>query len=168
MKTIVIPGYSTKNKEWAYEVKKELHDFDIEVYEWKHWSNAAVKFSARDEAKNIKNMVGEERIDIIAKSIGTLAISLAISKEKLNVNKIIFCGIPVNDISDDEKGEYRILSDLPSGKIVVFQNSEDEHGSFEELRRFLSQINPNIEIKETPGRTHDYPYYEDFKNFLNA
>ncbi len=166
MKTLIIPGYSTKNKDWAYEVKKELQGFDINIYEWKHWSDPNIKFSARDEAKNIKNIVGEESINIIAKSVGTLVISLAIAKEKLNVNKIIFCGIPINDISDDEKGEYRILSDIPSEKVIVFQNSEDEHGSFESLRRFLSQINPNIEIKETPGSTHNYPYFDKFEEFL--
>jgi len=34
------------------------------------------------------------------------------------------------------------------------------------VRRFLSGINPNIKIVEKPGNTHEYPYYDEFNDFL--
>ena len=162
MKTIILPGYSHKNKEWAEEVAKNIPD--SEVYEWKHWSDLNVKFSAKEEAENVRKIITAGDTSIIAKSIGTLVAVMTL--KNIKVNKVVFCGVPVNDINDDEKYEYKILADFPAEKIIVFQNSEDEHGKFEEVRNFLSQINPLIKIVEKPGGTHDYPYYEGFKEFL--
>ncbi len=162
MKTIIVPGYSHKNKDWAEEVLKQIPE--SEIYEWKHWSDINVRFNAKEEAQNIKNRVGDEPVNIIAKSIGTLVVSILL--KNLKVEKIIFCGIPINDINEDDKWNYKVLSDVDANKVIVFQNTDDEHGSFVEVRKFLSQINPNIKIVEKPGKTHDYPYFEEFKEFL--
>src|SRR5258708_810687 len=162
MKTIIIPGYSHKNKEWAEEVQKYIPDSF--VYEYRHWSDPAAKFKSKDEALSVVGKVGEDTMNIIAKSIGTLVTMMAL--KKIKANKIIVCGIPVEDITEDEKWEYKILSDIDPTKIIVNQNSEDFHGSFENVRRFMSEINPNIKIIEKPGSTHDYPYWEGFENFL--
>jgi len=162
MKTIIIPGFSSKNKEWAYDVKKNISG--SEVYEWPHWKDLSIKFKPKEEAKNILAIIGEGETNIIAKSIGTLIASILLKTAK--VNKIIYAGIPINDMNEDDMYEYKILSDVDPKKVIVFQNSEDEHGSFVAVRKFLSQINPNIEIKEMPGKTHDYPYYDEFKEFF--
>lgn len=166
MKTMVLPGYATKNKTWAYEVKDNLEGLDVEVYEWKHWTNPELKFHPQDEARNLKNLVGDPQINIVAKSIGTLVAAIFVKENPGKVNKIVFAGVPVNDMNEDDLHEYKILSDLDPAKITVFQNSDDEHGKFEEVRKFLAQYNPNIEIVERPGSTHDYPFYDDFKEFL--
>src|SRR5258708_29224172 len=116
MQTIIIPGYSHKNKEWAKEVAKNIPD--SEIYEWSHWKNESIKFNTKSEAENLKNLVslsterGENTINIIAKSIGSLVSVIALKQFKDKLNKIIFCGIPVQDISEDEKWEYKVLSDL--------------------------------------------------------
>ncbi len=162
MKTVIIPGYSHKNKEWAEETKKNIPD--SEVYEWKHWNDPNIKFSAKAEAQNIKILVGDVSFDIVAKSIGTLVTAILLNN--LKPNKIVLCGICINDLNEDELHEYKILSDFDPNNIIVFQNFEDEHGSFEEVRKFLSQINPNIKIIEKPGSTHEYPYYDEFIDFL--
>jgi hypothetical protein len=162
MKTIIVPGFSSKNKDWALETQKNIPG--AEIYEWPHWKDLSIKFKPKEEAKKILELIGETEINIIAKSIGTLVASIVIKNAKLN--KIIYAGIPVNDMNEDDLYEFKILSDIDPAKVTVFQNSEDEHGSFVAVRKFLSQINPNIEIKEKPGKTHDYSYYEEFKEFL--
>jgi predicted alpha/beta hydrolase family esterase len=162
MQTIIIPGYSHKNREWALEVQKNIPD--SQVHEWKHWSDSSIRFDAKDETHDIQNLIGDTEVNIIAKSIGTLVVMMAL--KNLKVKKLILCGIPINDLNEDDKWNYKILSDLPSDNVMVFQNSDDEHGSFVEVRKFLSQINPNVKIIEKPGKTHDYPYYEEFKKFL--
>ncbi len=167
MKIIVLPGYSFKNKDWVYEVKKRLSGFDIEVYEWEHWKNPEIKFSVKKEIEKIKKIVGEREVNIIAKSIATLVTATLIGESAHRINKVILCGICINDLNEDELHKFGVLSDFDPKKIVVYQNSEDSHGSFEEVRKFLSQINPNIQIIEKPGSTHDYPYYEDFEKFLS-
>ena len=166
MKTLIFPGYSTKNKDWAYEARRNIEG--SHVYEWQHWlpSDTPAKFSVKTEVENIKKIIGEKEINILGKSIGTLIAAVLLKEMKFK--KIILCGIPVNDLSEDDAHHYSVLGDIDPSQIVVFQNSDDEHGSFEEVRKFLSQINPNIKIVEKPGRTHDYPYFEDFKNFLNS
>src|SRR5258708_26511185 len=146
MRTIIIPGYSHKNKEWADNVAQNLPD--SEVYEWKHWSDPNIKFSPKDEAKNIADL---KPINIVAKSIGTMVAMIILkdsiaslqndSSTSFRAGKIILCGVPLNDLNEDDKYNYKILSDFPAEKIVVFQNTEDEHGRFEEVRNFLSQIN---------------------------
>ncbi|CAN5290230.1 hypothetical protein BH10PAT1_BH10PAT1_2320 [soil metagenome] len=166
MKTIVLPGYSTKNKEWAENVKKELPGIDIEIIEWQHWSNPQIKWNARNEAARIVEKFGQEKFNVIAKSLGTLVFAKLLSNNYQIVNKAILCGIPINDMDENDKSEYKTFSDLVSENAIVFQNSEDGHGNFESVRRFLSQYNPNIKIVEKPGSTHDYPYFEDFKEFL--
>lgn len=166
MKTIVLPGYSLKNKDWAYEVKNKLHGFNIEVCEWEHWKNPEIKFSPKNEVEKIKKIVGEGQVNIIAKSIGTLVAATFIGESAHRLNKVVLCGICINDLNEDELHRFGVLADLDPKKIVVYQNSEDSHGSFEEVRKFLSQINPNILIVEKAGSSHDYPYYEDFEKFL--
>lgn len=162
MKTIILGGYSHKNKEWAEETSKNIPDSD--VFEWKHWSDINIKFIPKEEVENLKKLIEDKQINIIAKSIGTLVAVILMKNIKLN--KIIFCGIPTNDMNEDELHEYKILSDVDPNKIIVFQNSTDEHGGFEQVRNFLSQINPQIKIIEEPGSTHNYPYYKEFKEFL--
>src|SRR5260221_14414901 len=110
MKTIIIPGYSHKNKEWAEEVHK--NGPDSFVYEYRHWSDPAARFKSKDEALSVVGKVGESKVNIIAKSIGSLVGVISLKQIKDKINKIVFCGIPVEDITEDEKWEYKVLSDL--------------------------------------------------------
>ncbi|HSX48856.1 MAG TPA: hypothetical protein VLE44_01200 [Candidatus Saccharimonadales bacterium] len=161
MRTIVLPGYSLKNKDWAYEVRNKLQG-DVEVAEWAHWSDENEKWNPQKEAERIASKVGEETVNIIAKSLGTLVACFLIPNIK--VNKIIFCGIPLNDMGENDYSQYKILSKLEN--IIIFQNDNDAHGNFLQVKEFVGKINSGIKIIEKIGDTHDYPYYEDFKKFL--
>ena len=163
MKTIIIPGYSSKNKEWANEVKS--HTDNSEIVEWPHWSDSTHKFHVKDEVFKLQEIIKDEDVNIIAKSIGTLVLMCYLEKNKIN-GKIILCGVPYNDLNENDKSSYKILSDFDPTKIIIIQNSLDEHGSFEEARRFISGYNPNIKFIEKAGSTHEYPYYEEFNKFL--
>lgn len=162
--TLIIPGYSISNKDWAYKVKDELKDLSPEVFEWTHWSDKNIKFSAKDESQKIKDLIVESETNIIAKSIGTLSISYIINEIK--INKVIFCGIPINDINSNSLAVYQNLGKFDPKKIMVFQNENDRHGNFEDVKNFLFEINRGIQITKTPGSTHDYPYFQEFINFL--
>src|SRR6266478_1786851 len=103
MKTIILPGYSHKNKDWALEVQENIPD--SEVYEWEHWSDVNIRFNAKEEAQRIKNLIGESEVNIIAKSIGTMVIMMTL--KEIKINKIILCGVPVNDLNEDDKWNYK-------------------------------------------------------------
>ena len=52
MKTLIIPGYSHKNKEWIDEIKEKIPE--CFGYEWEHWKDINLKFSLKNEVQNIK------------------------------------------------------------------------------------------------------------------
>lgn len=179
MRTVILPGYSLKNKDWAYEVKNRLQEFDVEVVEWLHWNNENIKFDPQKEAERIASEVGDEGVNIIAKSLGTLVSCYLIPKIEVNkrslllhkkhslasfAGKIIFCGIPLNDMNKNDHSQYKILEKFDN--VIVFQNDKDIHGNCSQVKEFLEKINPKIKIIEKVGDTHEYPYYEDFKEFL--
>lgn len=165
MRTIIIPGYSLGNKEWAEETAQELNKkgFEAEVYYWKHWNTPGIP--VLENIPDILQLIGDEKVNIIVKSIGTLVISKMLPQIDKNINKLIFCGIPITDVQDD-LDIYKSLATINEDKIVVFQNSKDNHGSFDSVVKFLKQINPKIKIVSKEADTHHYPYYSDFIEFL--
>ncbi len=172
MKTLIFPGFSLKNKDWAYEMKKDLNpNFPSEVVEWEHWTSGNTDFAnwtewLEKETPKVLMEIGDEQINVLAKSIGTL-VAMNILKTKPNqINKLFICGIPLNDIEKDDKLSYKVLKDFPREKIVCIQNENDNHGSFNEAKKFLDSINPNIKIISKPRNDHDYPYPKEFINFL--
>lgn len=173
MKTLIFPGFSLKNKDWACEMKKSLDSkFSTEVVEWEHWTSGNTNFAnwnewLEKETPRVLSQIGEEQVNILAKSIGTL-IAMNILKMKPNlINKLFICGIPLNDIEDNDKLSYKILKGFSQERIICIQNENDNHGSFSEANKFLDSINPTIKIISKPRDDHDYPYPEEFINFLS-
>ncbi len=168
MKTIIIPGFGISNKPWAEETVKKLAKVGIKssIYPWKHWTGS--QMATRDQVEDIKTLMGDENVNIIAKSIGTYVLSLLISKTKGQIQKIILCGIPINDLEEDDLDNYKEFGSVDPRNIVCFQNNNDSHGSIEQIRDFLKNINSEIEVISKPASTHDYPYYQDFIEFLQA
>lgn len=166
MKTIIIPGYSISNKGWAEETVNRLGGINnsTTVYYWKHWTDS--KTPVLKNAKEIINQIRKCKTNVIAKSIGTLAMAYILPEIKDLVNKIILCGLPLNDISEKDREIYKTLSTFDAAKILVIQNSDDKHCTFEEAKKFLKSINPEIKIISKDSDTHDYPYFKEFSDFL--
>lgn len=164
MKTIILPGFSLQNKDWAFATKYNLSGLeqDIIVHEWFHWiSERDEDFNSDMEAAKIN--ISEE-INIIAKSIGTLVAVKALKKQK--INKIIFLGIPLNDLRESDFKDYEILKDFDINKCLFIQNNNDPHATQKELSEFLQKINKNIKVLSKKRNDHEYPYWEEFKEFL--
>lgn len=162
MITFILPGYSSHNKKWVEEVAKNLKiEGQLRPVFWEHWSDPEYKFKAKEKADLIVRHSKGESINIIAKSIGTLVASYIISNIPQNINKAIFCGIPINDIGSANaefiKNQIKKLGD----KLIIFQNKGDPHGSFEQVKDF-----GNVHSK--PRNDHDYPFYEEFNSYLTS
>ena len=168
MVTVILPGYSVHNKQWLEETAQKIDaDGEIRTVYWDHWTNPEKKFNAKDKGRIINDIAGIRMVDIIAKSIGTLVAAYLIQKSPLKIRKVIFCGIPLNDLSENDKEAIKLaLKSIPFENIICFQNEEDPHASFGSVKRFLSGINSKVELISKPGSDHEYPYYNDFKNFL--
>jgi predicted alpha/beta-hydrolase family hydrolase len=165
MQTLILPGASEHNKEWVENCAEELTVNGIvrPVY-WDHWSDPSQTFDPKEKAELIARHSRGDMLNIIAKSVGTLVTSFIINAIPSQINKIVFCGIPLNDINDNEKEIIKnAIKTLKPEQIVCFQNDTDPHGNLTEIKNFLpNDINLIVKV----SGDHEYPYYEEFDKFL--
>ena len=160
MQTLILPGYSKENKVWVDEVANNIDVTGIiRPFYWMHWTDENSKFIPQEKANLIVKHVKDETVNIIAKSMGVFIASLVINKIIDRVNKVIFCGIPANDMQPDELDAVKDCVGLLGDRFLGIQNSNDPHGGFEDVKYFRNMISKD-------GDNHNYPYYEDFREFL--
>ena len=122
----------------------------------------------KSEVSKIINTYANQKINVIAKSLGTL-IAMNVLNQKLEIfNKIVLCGIPINDFQSGDAEVYEILGELSSDKVICIQNNDDPHGNLNQIRKLLNSVNPDIQLISKESSDHNYPYYEDFRSFLKS
>lgn len=163
MLTIILPGYSVRNKEWADGIAKEI---GAEVHYWKHWDKSlSLSLSLRNELATILEEIGSDDVNIIAKSVGTMVAMKVLQEIPGQIKKIILCGIP--STSGERLALFKeALADFPTGNIIVFQNENDPLGSYIEVKKFMARVNPKIEVVKMPRADHHYPYPSEFRTRL--
>jgi pimeloyl-ACP methyl ester carboxylesterase len=168
MKTYVLPGFSEKNKEWVEETVAHLSPtMSTEGIFWQHWQDEETKDAwIENEAQKIMDGLGNEKINIIAKSVGTMICMSILKSNPQSVNKIVLCGIPLEDFLPDDEKRYKVLKNFPVKNLLCVQNKDDNHGNYAKTGSFVRSINPNIKIISKPRNDHYYPYSDDFIDFL--
>ena len=168
MKTILLPGFSIQNKDWAEEIKSQIGEkINLEIHYWPHWQTGQTVDGWKEiEVEKFFKETENQPINLICKSIGTFIAVMAISKKLELINKIILCGIPIYDLRPRDEVFYQVLGKLPAEKVLVIQNEKDNHGSFEEVKKMIEGINPEIKVISKPREDHNYPYPEEFEEFL--
>jgi len=165
LKTIILPGYSPYNKEWAYEIKDKITNSS--VIEWDHWSGGSM--SLPREITKIKKKVGKDTFNIIAKSLGTRVTMHLISELMSQINKIILCGIPTKLRTKKTRELYtRGFIQISSKNILVIQNKKDPFANAEIITKFVRSVKPKVKVIEKDRSDHNYPYPEDFVKFLTT
>ena len=160
MQTLILPGYSSKNKAWADSIKDHLLvEGMIRPIYWAHWNDESIVFDAKEKADLLVKHTKGDNINIIAKSVGTLVSAYMFNLMRERINKIILCGIPVNDLNELDLELVRGFAKEASGRILIIQNIHDPHGNYELVKNF-----GNVVSKDR--NDHDYPYLDDFNNFL--
>jgi pimeloyl-ACP methyl ester carboxylesterase len=169
MKTIILPGFSPHNKEWAEDIKKDLKlSHDVLVHEWRHWKNSlslSTSLSLSYELNKIREEVGEDEFNIIGKSVGARMAIRVITELREKVKKVIICGV-ASISPDSQKAYLKALTTFPPDKIIVFQNTNDPFVPYLEVKIFIESINPKIKVIEKPRSDHHYPYPAEFQKFL--
>jgi predicted alpha/beta-hydrolase family hydrolase len=169
---LILPGFSIKNKNWAEKTVTDLQPhFEARIWEWKHWGTGDnADFSAESEATHIITRfegANTEKVYIIAKSIGTLVLSKIVQQSPNLFDKIILCGVPLNDLEKDDYQNYESLRQIES-RAICFQNDKDPHGNFAQVSKFFEEENINIPVVKKIADNHDYCYSSDFISFLSA
>lgn len=160
MITLILPGYSSKNKEWVEQVAKSLNfDGEIRPIYWDHWTDPSKKFKPKEKARILSDISKNKVVNIIAKSIGTLVASYIIEKIPMQIGKVILCGVPLTDLNEEG---VRLLQKIPKEKVTIIQNSNDPLAGSQEIKKLF----PAFNIIEKISNTHDYPYFSEFKSFL--
>jgi len=164
-KTIVLSGYSLHNKDWALEIKKSLSfRQSVLVHQWQHWKLGGALRPKYEIGKILKE-IGRDKVNIIAKSVGTMIAMRVLSEIHDQIGKIILCGIP--SVSEERKRLFTAsLSDFPVENIICFQNTKDPFAAFVEVKNFMFKVDPEIKVVEKLRSDHNYPYSEDFQKFL--
>jgi predicted alpha/beta hydrolase family esterase len=165
MKTIILPGYSKHNCDWAEEMVLDMDlVHEVVVHNWKHWEKG--NFSLKQELERILEEVGDGKINIIAKSVGVYVALNLIPKILHKVNKVILCGI-ASAVGEDRKGLLKtFVSSIPVENILCIQNEKDKYVTFADAEKFYHSVEPKIKVISKPRSDHDYPYPGDFKKFL--
>ena len=164
MKTIILPGFSVHNKVWA-EKAADFLGKEAFVHNWLHWENGKYNLNLKEELKNILKEIGDEKVNIIAKSVGTMVCMHLLKVIPNKMGKVILCGIP--SVSEERKKLFATsLSGFNPINIIVFQNTKDPFAGFEEVKKFMQEVNSKIKVIEKERLDHNYPYFEDFKNYL--
>ena len=162
MLTLVLPGYSIKNRDWLFKTKEYLRvQGDKEAYEWRHWSSGA-EMDVSEETDILLRIVGKEKVNFIAKSIGTKVLMSLIPKIHEQINKVILCGIPIDPIK-----HLQGIRMINKKNLWVFQNSQDPLMSYKVIENYIHLIDKDIQVIEKISSIHDYPYYEDFNKLLS-
>ena len=166
MITFILPGYSSRNKDWADEVAKNLKlDGQIRPIYWDHWKDESQTFKPKEKAELIIRHSKGETMNMVAKSVGTLVAALITKEIPKRINKIILCGIPT--VSEERLKIFReAFSNFPPEKIIVFQNKKDPFATDIEVKEYMKKVNPKIKVVSKERSGHNYPYYEEFNNYL--
>jgi predicted alpha/beta hydrolase family esterase len=167
MITIILPGYSPRNKDWAEDLAKTMKlGHKVSVHNWRHWGKGG-SLSQKYESEKIIEELGEDSTNIIAKSVGTFVAALLIPSIKEKILKIILCGIP--SVSEARKEKYKeALKNFPGENVICFQNNGDPFASYLEVKSFMTDVNPKIKVIKKERNDHHYPYSEEFGSFLNG
>ena len=169
MLTIILPGFSQRNENWAKELKNSLEDDRVLIHSWLHWiTQNDNDFSIANETSRILEKINDQKINIIAKSIGTYLAMFLLEKIPEKINKIILLGIPFNDLDKEEIEKYKVIKNFDSKRILIIQNRQDPHGSFNDIFEYFFNLNNQLEILKQNSLTHEYPYYQIINNFLKS
>lgn len=167
----ILPGFSKRNQEWAVNTRdglQEHNSIQANVVYWSHWETGTVEGGwIENEANKIAERVAENTINILAKSVGTL-VAMEVLKHSVQVDKVILCGIPVEDFQEDSKERYSALKGVDAHHVIIIQNDNDPHGSPNQVKSLINEFNPEITIETKIGDHHEYPYVDDFIAFLSG
>jgi len=165
--TLILPGFSPHNKEWAYDLAERMKlNHKVLVHEWRHWQRGG-GMAFGYETNQILKEIDKQEVNIVAKSVGTSETIRILPQIKNQVKKVILCGIPLRTPSDKNLSDFKnSLNLLNSKNIAIFQNIKDPLGNFEIIDEFIKKVNTSIKVHKMPGNDHNYPYSGEFEKFL--
>ncbi len=165
---LVLPGFSAHNQVWLEKISVGLESLgEVIAIPWQHWQADQTPADWQEtELKRIEARIGNKPIVIVAKSIGTFLAARLLGNFGDQVEKLVLCGLPLNDIDSEQHPVYRHLEKLSPNKVLVLQNNHDPHGSDGQVRKLFQKLNLKHQVTTCEGDTHEYIYPHHIVSFL--
>ena len=168
MNIFLLPGKSSKNKDWAEKVASifEARNHTTSILHYSHWEPESAEFNFDSELRKLNTLVGKRnKIIIFAKSIGTILTLQAIHQKDIKPSACIFVGTAIEWAKESEKDIGLWLKEY-SVPTLFIQKSEDPAISFDNLKRLLvASGTKKYELLNLPGNNHEY---EDAELLVNS
>ena len=168
MNLIILPGNSPEHERWLNEAANAFEPFfdEIHAVHYRHWQTGAPEVDESYEIEALRSLSMDMSDSVIlAKSVGTVIATRAISEDILRPRNTVFLGLPItNSLFGTSLEEYGLQNIVP---LTIVQNTNDPYGSFTDVRDFLTKIGATqVALIEAPGQTHDYEDYEQYSGLL--
>ncbi|MDD3662049.1 MAG: hypothetical protein PHG63_03195 [Candidatus Dojkabacteria bacterium] len=159
MELIILPGNSTKNREWAQDIAEKLKDVFARVYvhEYAHWDQEGSRLDFERERQRVKAAVaGRVSYAVFAKSAGALLSLDMIDQEELSPQWCIYVG---SAIRMGRRLRFDLDSWLSSHRVPTLwvQKEFDPAMSYDDLRATVEDLSHGTnEFVQLPGSDHAY------------
>ncbi len=138
---VYLPGFSTKNLDEGEHIKSKLETDGYKVYfhKWSHWEkgNESSPWNPENEINRALDSIAKfnpKEIIFIGKSMGSF-VAVNLVKQRINSAKLlVMLGIPVNDLSSEEKATYGTILSKVTIPVYLIQNKNDPHGNSEQAK----------------------------------
>jgi pimeloyl-ACP methyl ester carboxylesterase len=161
----ILPGFNVHNKDWADKCKLNLPGSTVNY--WAHWQGGSPSPTwIEDEAQKVISQIGSQKVNLLAKSMGTAIAGQIITLKPDLIDHVCLCGIPLNDLQAGDEKYYLFLHTFPLYKLLIMQNNKDPHGSFTQVQEVFKTINPELQVTQTLRPDHEYPYFSEFIQFF--
>jgi len=129
----------------------KLSGLDVPVARYSFWKGDRAN---PDLTRDVAAFARRNPAHVIAKSIGSLIVMLALRDHGVRTRAALFLGVPVKRLRYENRID--LLSDhCRSTPTSILQRRDDPTGSFADLARALGR-SELIRLHELPGDTHDY------------
>jgi len=167
MNALLLPGNSPRHSQWVEELKTAVAPQLqlVKTQHYHHWQTGGEMADIEYEINMAQSKV--EKLNpylIIAKSIGTVIAIKGIADKKLNPEKVILLGVPINGGVSEEifsKWLQRVNT-----QVVFVQNTNDPLGSFSDIYAAFKDKNNDSSFVELSGKTHAYISFKDIANLI--
>ena len=158
MNAIILGGQSPRHKEWVRDLALSLSGAFSEVryLDYDHWDNGSADINLDLEVDEASKLVeGWDDYVVVAKSIGTVVATLAVSKGLLNPKHCVFLGFPLFATEQIDNFSSDLLA-LPH--IDFVHNEFDKVAAASSVKVYLESIGLASYTFETidGNDTHDY------------
>lgn len=172
MLIVLLPGFSSKNEDEMLNIQKafDANGYQTYAHHWRHWTNDRQPQSLAElvdiELPSIQEAVGNQSYILIAKSWGGFVGLNLVNTLDQDPELTVFMGVGANDLSDEEAQQYPDILGQASFPKVFVHNTDDDHGSAEQLKQILGDLDCNLE--EIPGNTHRYNYPDKLLDIIQS